>query len=330
MPNDMFNPRSLYGSCLGRLPLDKCDMSYKRAAQMRNNDAYLFWFNYLTQRALSSRYELAGLPEHCDQRLALQSLLWGCRLALIVTPVGIKAFMGSNGSGITETGYTTDGMAYTCNGGVLPLKLYVPGEPDYVPEVAEGEYAACMIYENFEMVPFACTIMEFASQLADTWVKMGVARRNSAVPFVVATDEQGVPSVKRSMEQRDRNQDVIVLDFGFDVTKGQYFPIQDAMKGMSAFEAHMEYLLNKFDVLCGIPNNPVVRKKERVNSSEIEASETSAMAGIEDTIESLTYYLDAANAALGTNIKVKRRGYSNGDVRDMGEAARPGDSVRDS
>lgn len=329
MPNDMFNPRSLYGTCIGRLPLDKSELSYKQAAKLRAHETTRFWFNYLCKRALSSRYEIIGLPEHCDTRLSLSALLWANRLALIETPVGFKAFMGANGSTVTEAGYTTDGYAYTCNGDVLPLKLYVPGEPEYVPDVAAGEYRACMIYESFGAEPFSLTVMEFAQQLADTWQKMEVARKNSATPYVIATDENGLSSVKATLNQRDNNQEVIVLNFGFDVTKGNLFPIQDAMKGLGVFEAHMEYLLNKFDTLCGIPNNPVVRKKERVNSAEIEASDAAALADIEDTIESLNYYFGFANQMMGTSITVKRREYNAGDVRRMGEDTGPGDPVRD-
>lgn len=330
MPNDLFNPRSLYGTCIGRLPLDKCETSYKKAAEIRHYETYQFWFNYLAQRALSARYALGDLPDHCDERISMYALLWACRLALVETPVGVKAFMGANGSDITETGYTTNGMAYTSNGEVLNLKLYVPGEPDYVPEIGPEEYRACMIYENFGMVPFAYTVMEFAAQLADTWEKMGVARQNSAVPYIIGTDENGLSSVKQSLNQRDNNQSVIVVNFGFDVTRGNFFPIQEAMKGLGVFESHMEYLLNKFDILCGIPNNPVVRKKERVNSSEIEASDASAAAGIEDTMKALNYYISWANKALGTNIKVKRREYNAGDIRGMGEDAGSCDTVRDS
>lgn len=301
-------PNLIYGSVFGRIDCSAGgkSKSYKKMAEIRNNESYFMWLNYLAEKALS-RYDIENVPDTCDEKIIKLSLLWNCSCGFIETETGLKSLPAFPGPGLTEYGYSKDGFAYARDGTVYNLKLYVPKIPDYIPEIGPGEYRAAIVYEDYYRVPFAERVLEMAAAVSDTWRKLEVARKNAATPYVVATDENSVPSVRRSLDKRDNNEEAVVLNFGFSVDKGNYFPIQDAMKGIDAFESHMEFLLNKFDTWCGISNNPVVRKKERVNSSEIEASADSAVANMDERMEALEEYFDHVNSVFGTDMKPIRR-----------------------
>lgn len=302
------NPNLIYGSIFNRID---CNMggnakSYKQLANIRNHQSYMFWLNQLAEIALS-RYDIEGLPETCDKRIVKLSLLWGCTCGFIETETGIKSLAAHPGPYITEYGYSLDGNAYARNGEIYPLKLFVPGVPDYFPEPGPGEYKAVIVYENFYGVPFSEKLLEMTAVISDTWRKLETARKNAAAPYVLGSDESGVNSVKRSLQKRDNNEEAIVVDFGFNIAKGGYFPIQDAMKGLDAFETHLQNRLNQYYALCGIDSNPVIKKKERVNSSEIDVNEDSTAANIDETMEALEYYFEFANKCLGTNMRPVRR-----------------------
>lgn len=299
-------------------------LSLKKQAGIREQEAFQMFFNHLALVALG-RYDIDNVPDTCDINVIKQSLILG-QCAFVKSEGKILSIMGYPGSDPSLYGYMKHGCAFGYDGTDFPLDLYIPGMPDYVPQ-GDG-YEACLVYENFNGCPFFNVIFELANECADTWLKMGVARRNAAVPFVTAGDETSVSSIRQSLDQLYANQDAVVLNFGFSMAKGNIFPIQDAMKGISAFEEHLHYLLNFFYTLCGIPSNPVERKKERVNSSEIESSGLISAFSIDSTMEALEYYFGEVNRVFGTKMKPVRKVDQYADMEGLGAETGSG-NVRD-
>lgn len=297
--------------------------SFKKIARLRNKRGERMWFTVLLREALR-RYRLEGVPDTMSERVILLSWLFNCSVcffkldgqpvALPVLPSYLPNMLGDYKSGFVhgrDGFYAEIRLRQRGQDKLAALAAdYGLSLPDYTHtidymggkhEVGEG----IIVWENKDRVPFIEIVLSYAYELADTWSKIGVARRNAAVPYIVVTEQSLLQSVKKAFQNRDNNEEVLVLDSGvFDSDKVRIEPIQTATDALKAHTDLIEWYCSRFDQLCGVFANANPDKKERLLVDEVNAGDEGTKKQENDTVLYLQNQLDEVNKLFGTTIRI--------------------------
>lgn len=138
------------------------------------------------------------------------------------------------------------------------------------------------------------------------------------------TEQSLLQTVKRAFQNRDNNEEVLVLDSGiFDTDKVRIEPIQTATDALKAHTDLIEWYVSRYDQLCGVFANANPDKKERLLVDEVNAASDGTEKAENEMVLYLQNQLDEVNKLFGTDIKVVA---PDGDVDVGGDKLDPSHS----
>lgn len=292
------------------LKLDGKNNTNKRLAKFKNAYEFQNMFARLTKKALA-RYDFEGLPVTVNERVLKMALLFHGSVCFFEKEGQLLALPAAPNSNMTLYGDFKSCFVYGRNGYNEEIPLFVPGGSDSklvnkgytninVTKTPKGVW----IRENEMVYPFINYVIAYSEKVADSLRTLDVARKNIKTPYIIAAEEQIVPTVKKFFEDRNDNVDFIISSGIFPSDKIQLMPIQTTPENLKACTDLIEWYMNDFDSICGKNSNANSDKKERLLVDEVNANNETTEANIDAVLRYLQWGLDQVNEHFGVNITV--------------------------
>ena len=286
----------------------------KKLAELKNVTTFQTQYMRMIQDALE-RYEIEGVPETCDKRVILQSLLWYSNVVIFERDGALFSLPGApGGAGFNIYGQPGDAWVFGRNGKLNEdVRLYIPGADvdAYLNDtsgVATGKRRGVIVWENSMRYPFINVVMYYAQQIADTLRTLEVSRRWLKRPVITFADESTVKTVRDYWNKIDDNEDVIIGTGIYDPSKVKVQEINVNGNNLTACTQLIEWYEAKYRELCGIDSNSQIDKKgENLISDEVEINNDFTDLSVEKLIPYLQEGFDNVNKIFGTSFKVTPR-----------------------
>lgn len=292
--------------------LNKGNISRKRLNKYKNDIAFQNVFAALTNEALHGRYGIENIPETCDERVILESLLWNAGIVFFKKAGEVLSLPGFPTSNITLYKYSTKAHVYGFNGYTETVKLFIPHGANSnlvrrntsgVIESKEGTAVFCR--ENDLIYPFINYVIDFAEKISDTYRTLDVTRANIKRPYVVAVEESIIESVKAFFNKRDNNEEYIISSGIFPADKIKLLPFDMNPENIRDCTGLIDFYYAKFRELEAISSAPAtIDKKAEITKDELHQNEGAQYAISSSVTNVLQRELDFANECLGTNMRV--------------------------
>lgn len=261
-----------------------------------------------------NRYSFENLPETCNERVIKESLLYYASVCFFEHDGALVALPGGAGThGVTLYGDYTHCWVYGRNGFVEEVPLYLEGEDEasFIARASDGTKApkgrGVWFRENEIKAPFFDVALEYAVRMADTWRNLEVSSANATTPLIIAADDRKVEAIDMAVNKKYSHGRAIVFGVDFDPKNITMLPIQTAAEGIKAQSDLYEWLVNRYDGLCGMRTNNNTDKKERMSTVEVDAGNESAETGSDGLVEYIQHGLDQVNYRFGTSIRCVKR-----------------------
>lgn len=284
--------------------------SNKKINKYKNSETFhnIFVRNMLT--ALD-RYHLDGLPDTCDERVILQSLLWYGKVLFFERNGEIFALPCTNSSeGFTVYGYWTSANWIGLNGMSEQVKLKIPGGASFLKRLVMGNKVfdndeGVLVRENSVMYPFINTVWQYSDYMSDTLRTLDTGRVHLKHPYIITAEQSVVGSVKKWLADTKDNQDVIVSTGVFPADKVVIQDLQVTGDTVNSIKSLYEWYEAQFLGLCGIAHNSGSDKKgENLITPEIGIDNESDNTNINTSIKCIQQDLDLVNETYGLDIHV--------------------------
>ena len=129
-----------------------------------------------------------------------------------------------------------------------------------------------------------------------------VIRANIKRPFVIACEEQLIPTVKRFFDDRDKNVDYIVSTGVFPADKIAIMPIETNAESIKIATDIIEWYYNDYDNVLLFNSNSNPDKKERLLVDEVNSNNESVQKDKQRLYEFQDEQLDFINKCFGTHM----------------------------
>lgn len=283
----------------------------KKINQYKNRQTFQNVFVQNMMTALQ-RYEITGLPDTCDERVILQSLLWYGKVLFFRRNGNIYALPCVNTSdGYTVYGYWRSANWIGLNGMSDRVPLKIPGGTNFLRKIVSGEEMreaddAVLVRENPIMYPFANYVWQYSEYMADTLRTLDTARMHLKHPYVVTAEQSVVNTVRGWLKDTKDNQDALISTGIFPSDKVTIQDLSVTGDNVNAVRALYEWYEAQYYGLCGIAHNTGSDKKgENLITAEIGIDEESDSVNIDSRVKCIQQDLGTVNDAFGTNISVK-------------------------
>ena len=288
----------------------KCKTN-KRLAKFKNNLVFINTFVYLCEKALA-RYDFEDLPKTVDDRVLKMALLYHGSVCFFDKEGSILALPATPNSNLNLYGNYKSCFVYGRNGFNEQIPLFIPGADESntlkrgfftlnIDKQPRGVY----VRENKHNYPFINYCFQYAEAIADTYRTLDVVRQNIKRPFVIAAEEQLIPTIKKFFDDRNDNMDYIVSSGIFPADKIQILPFETQESALKAATDIVEWYMNQFDEKCYKNSNANPDKKERLLVDEVNSNNQSRESSEESFRKYFEEQLDYVNECLGTSIKLK-------------------------
>lgn len=285
-----------------------------KLAKLKNLQTFQTQYMRMIQDALE-RYHFEGLPETCNDRVVIQSLLWYANVVFFEKGGNIFSLPGApGGGGFNIYGDPADAWIFGRNGKLNEdIRLFIPGSDvstylDDVSGIATGKSRGVIVWENSMRYPFINLVIYYAQQIADTLRTLEVSRRWLKRPVITFADESTVKTVKSYWDRIDDNEDVIIGTGIYDPTKVSVQQLNNSGQTLEACTQLIEWYESKYRELCGIDSNSQIDKKgENLINAEVDINNDFTGLCVEKCIPYIEQGLDNVNKVFGTNIKVVPR-----------------------
>lgn len=286
--------------------------SRKKIAKLRNKEVWdNLFFHYMTIAA--DRYYIDGLPDTCEQRVSIMSLLWYGRSVFFEQDGSIYNLPCVNASdGFTKYGEWRKCRWMALNGESEEVNLIIPGATDFLQETVIGGKAldnqrGVLIRENYAMFPFIRFVIQWTDYVADTLRALDTARRHLKHPTIIAMPQEMVNKTKEMEDEIDDNVDVIGVTQMHD--SSQIAALNMGYQGISdELRSVFDWYDAQFMGLCGIAHNSGVDKKgENMIQAEVGVDSESDNTNLMRIHDSVQAGLDLANETWGLHMQWKSR-----------------------
>ena len=294
--------------------IDGKGMTSKKMNKYKNMQEFQNVFVQLVNEALQ-RYTIENLPDTCNERVILESLLWYGSVCFFEKAGQILALPGTPSADFTLYGAPTEAVIYGRNGYNETIKLYIPyGDNSAlvrkntfgVTEPANG--SGVWVRENYMVYPFIYYVMEYAEKIADTYRTLDITRANIKRPYVITAEESIVNSVKEFFNKRDNNESYIISSGVFPADKIKILPFDMNPESIRDCTGLIDFYFAKFRELEAISSSPAtIDKKAEITIPELNQNAGAQDATINTVKNTLEQELKFANKCLGTNMKFVSR-----------------------
>lgn len=288
----------------------KCK-TQRKIAEFKNNLAWQNAYHYFVQKALS-RYEIENLEDCMSDRVVHLALLYHGSLCVFEKDGAILALPAAPAGNPNLNGDYKSCWVYGRNGFNEEIPLFIPGADEtnlmkkgYVTLNQDKKPRGVLIRENPFMYPFINYCIDYAEKVADTMRTIDVVRANIKRPYIVAAEEQLVPTVKKFFEERNANVDYIVSTGVFPADKISILPFETNAESIKVATDLIEWYYNDFDSKCFKNSNANPDKKERLLVDEVNSNNDAVNKEKETFRDYLQSQLDFCNENLGTNLQLK-------------------------
>lgn len=295
----------------------------KRIAEFKNNVAWQNAYHHFATKGLA-RYEIENLEPCMSSRVVHSSLLYHGTLCVFEKDGAILALPAAPCGNPNLNGDYKSAWVYGRNGFNEEVPLFIPGAEEnslmkkgYVTLNQQGKPRGVLIRENPFMYPFINYCIDYAEKVADTMRTIDVVRANIKRPYVIAAEEQLVPTVKKFFEERNANVDYIVSTGVFPADKISILPFETNADSIKIATDLIEWYYNDFDNKCFNNSNANPDKKERLLVDEVNSNNESKDKEKDSFRDFLQGQLDFCNECLGTNLQLKEEP-ENDAVQRMG------------
>lgn len=292
--------------------IDKKGKTNKKIAKYNNIIEFNNVFNSLTNEALHGRYSIENLPESCDERVVLQSLLWYGSVTFFQKAGEVLALPGFPTSNYTLYGYPTEATVWGRNGYTETVKLFIENgdNSNLVRKTTSGtvapiEGAGVWVRENEQAYPFINYVIEFADKIADTYRTLDITRANIKRPYMITAEESIIESVKSFFNKRDNNEEYIISSGVFPADKINIMPFDQNPENIRDCTGLIDFYYAKFRELEAISAAPAtIDKKAEITIPELNQNSGAQSAINNSIVNVLQRELDFCNEKLGTNMRV--------------------------
>lgn len=298
---------------LAQIDLSQAEIG-KKLTKMKNDQEFIVWFTNLIEKA-NNRYKVSGLPDTCNERVILQSILWYGTFVLFEMNGSILSLPCRAGQNLSLYGDFDKGYVFGRNGFNKEIKLTIPnGESPTVLKNNSGitmgkEGTGVYIRERKNPYPFINFVYLYAQRIGDTMRTLDVQRNMIKRPYMITAQEEVLPTVKKWLNNKNENEEMIVSTGVFDANAVQAIPLTISSDDLKATRELVEWYQAQYDMLCGIQNNSKTDKKANLLESEMESNTESTFKEIQDNVDYMNQQLEVANSQFGTNIKVEVNRY---------------------
>lgn len=292
--------------------MDGKSMTSKKLNAFKNRIEFQNVFASMANEATHGRYRIDNLPEGCNERVVLQSLLWYGSVCFFKKAGQILALPGLPTNNWTLNGDPTHCLVYGRNGYTEDIKLFIPnGENSALvrstvgglTESFDGTGVWCR--ENEMAYPFIFYVIDFAEKIADTYRTLDVTRANIKRPYVVTAEESIIESVKSFFNKRDNNEEYIISSGIFPADKINLLPFDQNPENIRDCTQLIDFYYAKFRELESISSAPAtIDKKAEITIPELNQNQGAQQAIADSVANVLQRELDFANKCLGTNMSV--------------------------
>lgn len=308
-------------------PLDFYESGKKTQSALtarKNRLIFQDTFARLVQDAMN-RYHIEGLPETCNERVTLMSLLWHGSVILFEKEGNLISLPGvPDGSGFNIYGDPGSGWVYAANGFNEHIDLYLPGtdESTFLNKLIVGKGSSnpkgVLVRENALCYPFIRTVIFYADCISDSMRMLDVARQNIKQPFVITAEESVVNSVRKFFKDRNSNEELIVSTGVFPADKINLLPFDTNADNLANAIQLVDWYENKFRELCGVDSNGQIDKKgENLIQAELSINDEQQENNLDKCLKYIQDGLDNANKLFSLNMKViANQGKENEDEPD--------------
>lgn len=292
--------------------IDKKGKTNKKIAKYKNIIEFNNVFNSLTNEALHGRYSIENLPESCDERVVLQSLLWYGSVTFFQKAGEVIALPGLPTANYTLYGYPTEATVWGRNGYTETVKLFIENgdNSNLVRKTTSGtvapiEGAGVWVRENEQAYPFINYVIEFADKIADTYRTLDITRANIKRPYMITAEESIIESVKSFFNNRDNNEEYIISSGVFPADKINIMPFDQNPENIRDCTGLIDFYYAKFRELEAISAAPAtIDKKAEITIPELNQNSGAQSAINNSIVNVLQRELDFCNEKLGTNMRV--------------------------
>lgn len=294
------------------MTLTKRPKTVKKLAEYQNLRAWQMWFQILVNRALT-RYKFENLPDTINERVLKLSLLWHASVCIFEKDGHLMALPGATGTnGVTVYGDFTYSNVYGRNGWTDTIPLWLKGQKElpfladaYLPTSNFQLPRGVWFRENWTKLRFVDICIEFANQLADIWRKMENMRSLLCKVAVCQGAEEDMPTDYDLVQQMRNNSPIIFITRNIQTVEGTIDQLATKPEALKSATDHIEWLLARFDLLCGKMANTNPDKKERMTGIEVTSQQDTAATDVKAICNYMQENgLDVVNLHWGTNIKV--------------------------
>ena len=283
----------------------------RKIAEFKNNLAWQNAFHHFAAKALA-RYEIDNLEPCMSSRVVLMSLLYHGNICVFEKDGAILALPCCPQGSPNVNGDFRSVWVYGRNGFNEEIPLFIPGADEnglmkkgYVTLNQDKKPRGVLIRENEFMYPFINFVIDYSSKVADTMRTIDVVRANIKRPYVIAAEEQLVPTVKKFFEERNANVDYIVSTGVFPADKISILPFETNAESIKVATDLIEWYYNDFDNKMFRNSNANPDKKERLLVDEVNSNNESRETEKSKFRDYLQEQLDFCNDCLGTNLQLK-------------------------
>lgn len=283
----------------------------RKIAEFKNSLAWQNAYHHFATKGLS-RYEIENLEPCMSSRVMLMSLLYHGAICVFEKDGAILALPAAPCGNPNLNGDYKSCWVYGRNGFNEEIPLFIPGADEnglmkkgYVTLNQDKKPRGVLIRENEFMYPFINYCIDYAEKVSDTMRTIDVVRANIKRPYVIAAEEQLVPTVKKFFEERNANVDYIVSTGVFPADKISILPFETNAESIKVATDLIEWYYNDFDNKMFKNSNANPDKKERLLVDEVNSNNESRETEKQKFRDYLQEQLDFCNDCLGTNLQLK-------------------------
>lgn len=306
--------------------INEKDMSSKKLNKYKNDIAFQNVCSAMINECIHGRYKIEELPEGCNERVVMESLLFHGTVTFFKEADNILALPGLPNGNYALYGDPTNGIVYGRNGYTNNVKYFIPNGDNSslvrrnvsgLTESKDG--TAVFVRENELVYPFINYVIEFAEKIADTYRTLDITRANIKRPYVITAEESIINSVKAFFNKRDNNEEYIISSGIFPADKIKLMPFEQNPENIRDCTGLIDFYYSKFRELEALSAAPATIDKK----AQISVPELNQNAGAEEAIaDSISCVLERelkfANEVLGTNMRFVSKNKVENNRKDGG------------
>lgn len=269
--------------------------------------------NIFVQNMLTAldRYKIEGLPDTCDERVVLQSLLWYGKVLFFEKCGNIFALPCVNTSeGFTVYGYWVSANWLGLNGMSEEVKLKIPSAAGFLKKIITGSKemggdGGVLVRENSVMYPFINSVFQYSEYMADTLRTLDTGRVHLKHPYIITSEQSVVNTIKAWLSDTKENQDIIINTGVFPADKVQIQDLKITGDTINSIKELYEWYEAQYLGLCGIAHNSSSDKKgENLLTTEIGVDSENDNTNLNKSIKCIQQDLDLVNETFGLDLTV--------------------------